>query len=270
MADLSTLNDEELEDIDMIPPEISNQQPIASEAESPEKAAPMGFDFCSKAVQSQLAEIESHKPPRSGYMLFAKENRHLIAAESCGVADQAKKIGALWSALSEQEQNEWIEKVETAKEDFERYLAEHPEHRRLLEAEKEYKKNKAKKVAIPLATIKKIVSKDPDIGRVSKESYLLMNQCATLFVEELVKAANEQHTVPRKSKTLTEMDVVNTFHSNNKYMFIRHVFKKNKHSLLGTDRDSSHHQHHGPIVKKAKRNAVPESANSITNFFSKK
>jgi len=248
----------------MLPPVVE------SGVEPPHNPSTPDIDFNSNAVQSQLAEIESHKPPRSGYMLFAKENRHLIAAESCGVAEQAKKLGALWSALSEQEQNDWIQKVETAKEDFERYLSEHPQHRRLLEAEKEYKKNRAKKVVIPLATIKKIVSKDPDIGRVSKESYLLITQCAASFVEELVKTANEQHTAPRKSKTLTEMDLVNTFHSNSKYMFIRHVFKKNKHSLLGTDRDSSHHQHHGPIAKKAKRNPVAESTNSITSFFNKK
>ena len=186
-------------------------------------------------------------------------------------SEQAKKIGALWSGLSEQERDEWNDRVETAKEEFERYLSEHPQHRRLLEAEKEHKKRKTKAVSIPLATVKKIISKDPDINRISKEASLLINHCATMFVQELVKTAHEQETVVRKSKTMTEMDLVNTFHSNSKYMFIRHVFKKNgKHSLLGSSREHSESDVPAPPTKKARPNPAAENTNSITSFFNKK
>ena len=188
--------------------------------------------------------------------------------------EQAKKIGALWGELNEQQQQEWNQKVETAKQEFERFLDEHPEHKRLLEAQEELKKSKSKKVSIPLATIKKIVTKDPDINRISKESLLMINHCASMFIQELVSTAHEQQTVPRKSKTLTEMDLVNTFHSNTKYMFIRHVFKKSKHTLLGTARDHNHNRNEsnvdGPMTKKSKPNSAVDGANSITHFFNKK
>eukprot|EP00483_Globobulimina_turgida_P000759 UN00759 len=191
------------------------------------------IDLNSQYAQLQLAELDAMKPARSGYMLFAKSNRKQVG--QCGaVSEQSKRIAALWNALGDEERKEWNNKVADAKRKYEEFLDNNPEKKKLLLLQQENKRLNKSKTAIsfPLGTIKKIVLKDPDIKRISKESLVLITQSTQLFIDELVKKINEQQT----AKTLTENDFINTLHSNSKYMFIRHVFKKNKNSVLGVNR----------------------------------
>merc|ERR1712129_444644 len=239
------------------------------------------IDLESADVQAKLAEIHSHKPARSGYMLFATEQRK---SDNKGgpIAEQSKRISSAWNALSETEHAEWNKKVDDQKKAYEDFLTANPEMQRILAAEEQSKKDKKKNqnISFPLATVKKIVLRDPDISRISKEAVVLINHCTAMLIQYLAKRVNEDETERRGSKTITEKDCVETMHSNSKYMFIRHVFKKNKNSLLGKKRSASNDvddeeeedNDAEPPKKRAKINAKKkvDSANAITRFFNKK
>mmetsp|Transcript_35647 Transcript_35647/g.58455 ORF Transcript_35647/g.58455 Transcript_35647/m.58455 type:complete len:273 (+) Transcript_35647:55-873(+) len=224
-------------------------------------------------IQQQLAELEALKPARSGYMFFAQLHRKESGSFGA-VAEQSKRISAAWNALSESEKEEWNHKVESARLAYEQYLEQHPELHRILHLQEEEKRNAKNKsnTSFPLVTIKKLVLKNEDIGRISKEALTLINHSARLFIEDVVKQCSEQQTLARKSKTMTEQDFINTIHADSKYMFLRHVFKKNKHAALGVKRASTTNRNEPP-AKKAKLNHnqkdVESNNRDITQFFNR-
>lgn len=85
-AETMDTNTEIEEDIDMVPNPVDDLPPSVSETISPQKPNTMNIDFSSEAVQLQLAEIDSKRAPRSGYMLFAKQKRQEITSEGGGVS----------------------------------------------------------------------------------------------------------------------------------------------------------------------------------------
>lgn len=248
------------------------------------------IDLDSEYARSALADLDSRKPARSGYMLFASEQRKITGTSGPvagiyipsnihkisnisdhGFSEQSKRISTAWNSLTDLERTEWNKKVETQKKEYDEYLAANPEKAQILKLQQESKKAKKDNanVSFPLATIKKIILRDPDIKRISKESLVLIGHCTNLFIADLAKRISEDETERRGSKTMTEKDMVETLHSNSKYMFIRHVFKKNKSSVLGVKR-SGDAISGSPPKKKAKINEKNvDNANSITRFFQK-
>eukprot|EP01083_Nonionella_stella_P157335 510732_1 len=231
----------------------------------------VAIDLNSEDAKSQLAEIESMKPSRSGYMLFGKEHRKQIGA--CGsVSEQSKRISALWNALNDDEKQEWTRKVNEEKEKWQQYLSDNPLKKRLLDQYLEHKKANKNKANISFqnGTIKKMILRDPDIKRISKEAVIVINNATKLFIQHLVNKINNEETNLRSSKTLSENDFINTIHSNSQYMFLRHEVDKNKsRSVSGRKRKAtdSNCNTNEPPKKKAKHN---NNGNTITQFFNQK
>ena len=186
--------------------------------------------------------------------------------------EQSKRISASWNGLSDKGREEWNDKVAKAKKEYEQYLEDNPEIKKLLLLQQENKKrNKSNgDISFPLGTIKKIILKDPDVNRISKESIVLINHATKLFIEKVVNQTNDEQMILRGAKTLTEKDMVNLLHSSGKYMFLRHVFKKDKNTILGVKRKSNHNGNTEPPKKKMKHNANVNNGNTITQFFEKK
>ena len=212
------------------------------------------------SVDSSLngIDIDIIKPARSGYMLFAKENRSKVIG--CGaVSEQSRKISALWNALSDIEKEKYNKKVAEDKKNYELYLENNPEIKQLiLNREKKRKESRNNNnSSFALGTIKKIILKDPDIKRISKESVLLITNSTELFIKDLIKNINLKYN---QSKLISYQHFIDTLHSNQKYMFQRHVFKKNK---------NNHNNINQPPPKKKQRmnNDNNNNNNKITNFF---
>ena len=237
----------------------------------------MDIDFESEEIKCLLLDLESRKPARSGYMLFASSVRSSIGG--CGtVSEQSKQISSRWNGLNDKEKNEWNLKVEKSKKEYNEYLNNNPNLKKLLliQAQLKKKENLLKNGgssfnSFPLATIKKLILKDPDIQRLSKESLLLISECTSLFIKDLVNKTFDEQMIPNKVKTLSENHLINTFHQNSKYMFIRHVFKKNKNQILGFNANKNKNkQQQASPTKKIKHNANVNNGNTITQFFKQK
>jgi hypothetical protein len=86
----------------------------------------------SKKTKKERREGEP-KRPASSYMMWLKDNREKIIVEHFSdvelvgrekVTLVAKKAGALWKLLSEEDKSPWVEKYTTAREE---YMANRPE-----------------------------------------------------------------------------------------------------------------------------------------------
>merc|ERR1712204_113487 len=167
----------------------------------------------------------------------------------------------------------WNGKVEAAKKAFEEFLAANPSKQRVFAfAEESRKQGKAKKKgdAIPLATLKKVVLMDPDIQRVSKETLMLINHCASLFVSSLVQRTSAEQMAPSKTKTMSEKHLIDAVHSDNKYLFMRHSFKKDSGGGGPSPKAKAAKTRSPPKKKSKLNNAQNTNTNSITNFFGQK
>merc|ERR1711971_299200 len=103
--------------------------------------------------------------------------------------------------------------------------------------------------------------------RVSKESLLLINHCASLFIANLVQKTSAEQMTPNKTKTMSEKHLIDAVHSDNKYLFMRHTFKANGGG--GAGRTPKHTRTRSPHKKK-NSNAQNKNGNAITNFFGQK
>merc|ERR1719204_1314731 len=218
------------------------------------------IDLRSESVLSELAEVEARKPPRSGYLLFADCRRDSVSEQRLAAPEQSKLIAKLWTALDDEERDEWNEKVEVAKQEFEDYLAKHPEKRRLFELDRERQRQNQNRNnnQIPLLTLKRVIQRDPEVKRLSKEALIMINHCASLFVQRVATTAQERQPARKRGRGLSEKDVINTLYADDKYMFVRHAFARCK---LGKERTDGDGDAQGPPKKKLKMTA-PETQSS--------
>eukprot|EP01084_Bolivina_argentea_P145081 254397_1 len=222
------------------------------------------IDFNSDYVQIQLAELDILKPARSGYMLFAKLNRDKIG--DCGaVSEQSKKIASLWNVLNDEQKEEWNLKVGKQKEKYEQYLDNNPEKKKLLQLYIQHKKLQKSNthISFPLGTIKRIILRDPDIKRISKESLVLITESTQLFIDSMVKNISNSMT----HKTINKKDFIKTLHNQTQYMFVRHVFKENNNNTNNNNNNNKKNSSNEPPKKKPKKN---NNGSTITQLFNQK
>eukprot|EP01123_Difflugia_compressa_P010408 TRINITY_DN379_c0_g1_i8.p1 TRINITY_DN379_c0_g1~~TRINITY_DN379_c0_g1_i8.p1 ORF type:complete len:221 (-),score=64.06 TRINITY_DN379_c0_g1_i8:257-919(-) len=101
--------------------ESSSDSDQSSEEEEKKKKKP------AKKKQKKEKDPDQPKPKTNAYMYFQKDQREIIKKENPGlksVPEIAKKIGAIWRSMSEDEKKPYVDQAEKDKERYDREMEE--------------------------------------------------------------------------------------------------------------------------------------------------
>ncbi|GBG32411.1 High mobility group protein [Hondaea fermentalgiana] len=158
---------------------------------------------------SEPSGLQEPKRPRSSYFLYLEEKRRDMAPgsalpEGCKSVSDATKLWAMqWRAMSDEERKPFNERATEEKETYAREL------KAFLDAGGVQKKAKKKDerdaandrtLQIPLSVVSRIVKRDKDVGRASKDASLAIAKATELFLE--FAAEQTMRFVEHKRKTI--------------------------------------------------------------------
>mmetsp|Transcript_2684 Transcript_2684/g.7356 ORF Transcript_2684/g.7356 Transcript_2684/m.7356 type:complete len:336 (+) Transcript_2684:291-1298(+) len=154
----------------------------------------------SSTTTTTATELPRRAPPpprkraRTAYFVFADRVRSTVRAEHPGegVAAQAKRIGALWNAMSDGEKDGYKAIAAEEKEAVAAWRRLHPDPRGELEGTEGDPSATADgtDLVFPVGRIRKIAKLDPEVKALSKEALNLVVKTAELFLARLGKEAS--------------------------------------------------------------------------------
>eukprot|EP00457_Paulinella_chromatophora_P007778 gb/GEZN01007803.1/.p1 GENE.gb/GEZN01007803.1/~~gb/GEZN01007803.1/.p1 ORF type:complete len:366 (-),score=110.22 gb/GEZN01007803.1/:355-1452(-) len=173
---------------------------------------------------SQIDAAKLPKRPMSGYFIFLGEHRGKIMAENGGsVAAAGKILGEKWKALSAEDKKVFEEKAEQAKIQYDKQLKEMgltPEMVKKMQK----KKGGDSKLHLPVARIKRLVNKDPEVHRTSAEATTLITAATESFIGYLCSRALGRAAL-RKRKGIRVNELYDAIHSISQLQFLRGPMK---------------------------------------------
>lgn len=175
------------------------------------------------------------KKARTPYFIFQQEKRPQVVKElgnAKNVTTVAKKIGELWSNLSNDEKEVYHAKARAEKEQYEKH------YNALLNAgispssSKNDSKNKTSSknnindndFVFPVSRIRKICRLDPDVKGMSKESTVLITKAAEYFLEKMASDTWSMTKMHQK-RTIHAQDVLDICSLKEMFFFLREDIK---------------------------------------------
>ena len=100
---------------------------ICVELGHPEKIKDLQEKFLNKMKLKVKRDPDQPKKPKTSYMYFCQLNREKVLKETPNIllGDQSKKLGSLWSALSDEEKKPYMQQAD---DDRSRYDEEQEEY----------------------------------------------------------------------------------------------------------------------------------------------
>ena len=180
-----------------------------------------------------LVEPQKPKAPLSGYFLFLGDNRQTVKAANptLGIGPIGKMLGKMWSELSDEEKAKFTDKAAVAKasyfeklKEWEKDMAEFVAKGGLPSSRSsDAAKDDPRLPVLPLARIKSIMKKDPDVCSMSKEALFIMTKCTDLFVEHLGDASIRQ-AYGQKRKSVRVEDINSAIRTTSSARFLEADF----------------------------------------------
>ncbi|GKY95805.1 hypothetical protein MPSEU_000541200 [Mayamaea pseudoterrestris] len=166
------------------------------------------------------------KRARTAYFLFGEEKRKQVQEElpGQGVAAVAKRLGALWSQLTDEEKKVYQEKAQVEKDRLVEELQAWKDaggelvEEELLPGNSNSSSNGG--LIFPVARIRKICKLDPDVRGLSKEAIMLVTKAAEEFCAKIGTETMRVASVQNRRK-LQAGDVAQVCASREQFMFLR-------------------------------------------------
>lgn len=154
------------------------------------------------------------KRPLSAYFLFMNARRDSIKAchPEYTIGDISKEMGVTWSHMSEQEKQPFVEQNLQAKAKYaqaKQKLMESGDWGRLHATDEGQRPHE---LDFPLSRVKKIITLDKSIRRISKDGASVVAKAAAFFLSDLAARCFATETKVAKRKTISIDDLVKTIH----------------------------------------------------------
>lgn len=145
------------------------------------------------------------------------------------IGEISKAIGVKWSQMSEQDKAPYMKQNEEAKAQYaitKQELMDSGEWDRLTNASSGAGSSSsgAQALAFPLSRVKKMITLDPSIKRISKDGASVIAKAAEFFVSELASRCFHTQTKMAKRKTVSLHDIAQTIHHHEVYDWLRDDF----------------------------------------------
>ena len=258
------------------PTSISNEENATNISTLPD-AAPSTTSSevsISPAPTTLLVEPKKPKAPLSGYFLFLAKYRPIVKAANptVSIGELGKLLGKKWSTLEEIEKSGFQTTAAEAKAKYQPCLVQWK-----LDMEEFIKKGGVpatsmssgdyRDCVLPLARVKKIMKRDPDVANMSKEALFLMTKCTDIFIEHLGEAAIRQ-AYGQKRKGVRLEDINSAIRATSSARFLEADFpitgpsnhKRQKITTEGTEGDTASKSSLGPMDSFFKKKVVAEAA----------
>ena len=259
------------------PTSISNEENATNISTLPD-AAPSTTSSSevsiSPAPTTVLIEPKKPKAPLSGYFLFLAKYRPIVKAANptVSIGELGKLLGKKWSTLEEIEKSGFQTTAAEAKAKYQPCLVQWK-----LDMEEFIKKGGVpatsmssgdyRDCVLPLARVKKIMKRDPDVANMSKEALFLMTKCTDIFIEHLGEAAIRQ-AYGQKRKGVRLEDINSAIRATSSARFLEADFpitgpsnhKRQKITTEGTEGDTASKSSLGPMDSFFKKKVVAEAA----------
>lgn len=202
----------------------------------------------------------SSAKPLSGYLLFARDYRSQHATEVKGVSagQVAKLVAEKWRALSEGEKNKYQRRSKEMKASY-----------AAVDVEDESKKRKRSdvidsKTVLPLASVRRIVKADQEVGNITKEALVMITKCTEMFLETFTQRVCIIAKAHGK-KTVDMGFVSHAIHSRKDMEFLRKTFPRALNVSNSTQ--PSENTAKKPAKKSHSGDKPVSGIKSITSFF---
>ncbi|KDO30893.1 hypothetical protein SPRG_04796 [Saprolegnia parasitica CBS 223.65] len=198
--------------------------------------------------------------PQSAYFHFLAAKRPQAKAENPGatIGTIQKVLGTMWKELTPEDKEPY---VQLALKDKERYAAAKQDmiDRGMDVAPEKPAAPPAEDVLIlPLSRVKRIISADPDVGKVSKDAQIAIAKATELFIQFLAAKGYDSALISKR-KTIKDSDLLQAIHALGCLDWLRDDFPQS--SSATTSRSNE---------PKAKPVDAPTSeASRITSFFTR-
>jgi hypothetical protein len=171
-----------------------------------------------------MEEAPPVKPKkRTAYFIFMDANREAAKARcveatgKAGVADQAKALGEMWAAATEEDKQVFIQQSAVEKAAYDAWL-EKWGHTEAASGPASSDQNLLDHT-IPVSKIRKIVKLDPEVKNLSKEALSLITCTTELFVNYLAKEAYSVASIQNRRKLIAR-DVLDVTSSRDLLAFL--------------------------------------------------
>jgi len=253
----------------------SSSSPAPSSAAAVVDSSSMDIDVKPDIVAATLIEPQKPKAPLSGYFLFLGKYRPKVKAENPGatIGEIGKILGKQWSTLAEEEKTtftstaaeakaKYQEKIIAWKLDMEDFIS----NGGIPSSHSTESQGDPRDNVLPLARIKKIMKRDPDVSNMSKEALFLMTKCTDLFVEHLGEQSIRQ-AYGQKRKSVRVEDITSAIRSTSSARFLEADFPitgptNHKRQKTAINNEVSPQSVAGPMdqffSKKTQKNVLPE------------
>ncbi|EQC34885.1 hypothetical protein SDRG_07685 [Saprolegnia diclina VS20] len=199
--------------------------------------------------------------PQSAYFHFLAAKRPQAKAENPGatIGTIQKVLGTMWKELTPEDKEPY---VQLALKDKERYTAAKQDmiDRGIdLAPEKPAAPPAEDVLILPLSRVKRIISADPDVGKVSKDAQIAIAKATELFIQFLAAKGYDSALISKR-KTIKDSDLLQAIHALGCLDWLRDDFPQSS-AASATSRSAE---------PKAKPIEAPTSeASRITSFFTR-
>lgn len=155
----------------------------------------------------------------SAYFLFAEEQREIVKAElqkhdgKVGVAAIGKEIGARWQMLTDEQKKTYKEKAQELKAQLEAQAIDESggkaQQAQVEEASQQHEAQgggSAPPFGLPTSLVKRIITVDPDVQRISADGVRSIAKATELFLQ-LLAAQSFRQAALLKRKNLKFQDI---------------------------------------------------------------
>lgn len=209
----------------------------------------------------------------TGYLLFMNEQRQSVAdelragEENASVPAVAKIVGRKWKELPEDQKQVYKDRAAERQKELE---LQHENDDENTQQDKDRTEESGPAPGLPVSSIKKIMTTDDEVKRVSAESVQIMSKATELFLSYVVEKALEE-AKKDKRKLIKLPDIENAVRldpalkATNALAYLKQMGKRKAEALEDEDGEE---QTKAPSSKKSRKAAKdPGQTTTITSYL---